>query len=982
MSPVPVFPSKIDKFYNLMKYHVQDVLLVSSPYDAYILEEDGALTKRIFNDFLELDLHYIPRITRVSSAKEAIDFLKKHSFDLIITMPRLSDMSPIEFGRSVKSMSPDTPVILLTYAPVERDVLMVIREKKYIDKVFYWFGDSKLFLAIIKYVEDMKNMDNDTGLGVNVILVVEDSPWYYSFFLPLIYTEILKQTRKILTDSINESDVLLRVRARPKIVTAETFEEAIRIFKSYKKNLLGIISDVQYPKGGKLCVDAGFDLVKTVKSEIKDLNVILQSSNLKNKKIAKRLGVDFFHKLSKNMVEQLRKYILHNFGFGDFVFRYPDRKIITRAKTLEEFADKILDIPDESVLYHAKKNHFSMWFRARTEFEIAEVLRTKTVDDFGSVDEIKKYLHSTIKKHLLQSKLKSVISLQALSDAQSAIFVKIGEESLGGKARGLAFMQAILTESGLDDRFKNVEIKVPFSTVLATDIYEEFISKNRLKERAMNINNEDEIRALFLNSKLPKGVEKDLEKVLNKVNTPIAVRSSSIFEDSQTLSFAGIYKTFMLANNERSIDHRLANLVASIKMVYASVFSNIAKRFVENTNFKLEEEKMAVLIQKIVGKAYGKYYFPVVSGIAQSYNFYPLSYLKPEDGVVYIAFGLGKIFEECRYIKRVSPASPTVDPLCMNGEDHLKQSQKFFYGLNLEKSDFNAKKGELSGLEKLKINDFNIVEPLDFVCQYFVPEDGRITDFPENGARRVLTFDNLLKNKYFPFSGVVSEILNLSSKAIGESSEIEFAINLNKNGKHQFFLLQNKPLISGSGLGTVLIEKSEIKRSLCYSDETMGNGIYDGIKHIVVVPPDTFDRTRTKDIAKEIEAINEEMKSKKVNYILVVPGRLGTGDPWNGIPVKWNAISQAKIVVEYTKHDFRVEPSKGNHFFQAMLSARIGYFYVDHKDKNHFFDWGVLESVELKQKSDFLKLYRADSPFVVKLDGKQGFGIIKKPLDF
>jgi len=976
----PVYSSKIDKFYNLMKYHVQDVLLVSSPYDAYILEEDGALTKRIFNDFLELDLHYIPRITRVSSAKEALDFLKKHNFDLVITMPRLSDMTPIEFGKQAKLLRDNIPVVLLTYAPVEKEVLMLIREKNYIDKVFYWFGDSKLFLAIIKYVEDLKNTENDTKLGVNVILVVEDSPWYYSFFLPLIYTEILKQTRKILRDSINESDVLLRVRARPKILTAETYEEAIEIFEKYKNNLLGIISDVQYPKNGKLDSNAGFELVKKVKSEVKDLNVILQSSELKNKKIAKQLGVDFFHKLSKKMAEQLRKYILNNFGFGDFVFRYPNRKVITRARTLEEFADKILDIPDESVLYHASKNHFSMWFRARTEFEIAEVFRTKTVQDFGSAEEIKKYLYTTIKKHLMQSKLKSVISLQALSDAQSAIFVKIGDESLGGKARGLSFIQAILTETEFDEKFSDVEVKVPFSTVLATDIYEEFVRRNRLKERALELNDDEKIRALFLNASFPRGIEKDLAKILKKVSTPLAVRSSSIFEDSQTLSFAGIYKTFMLANNEQTFEHRLANLIASIKMVYASVFSNVAKRFVGNTNFNLEEEKMAVLIQKVVGKNYGKYFFPVISGVAQSYNFYPVSYLKPEDGIVYLAFGLGKIFEECKFIKRISPKFPTVDPLCMSTEDCVKQSQKVFYALDLEKSEFDAKKGELSGLEKIKINNFKIHEPLNYVCRYYVPQDGRITDFPVNGARRILTFDKFLSGKFFPFSELVSELLKLSSKAIGEASEIEFAVNLNKNERHQFFLLQNKPLPSGTGLGVIFIDKSELKDAVIKSDETMGNGVYDNLKSVVVVLPERFKRDKTKLIAEEIAEINAEFKAKKEEYVLIVPGRLGTSDPWNGIPVKWNEISNAKVVVEYTMEGFRVEPSKGNHFFQRMLSAKMAYFYVDHKNKSHKLDWNYFKEFQPAKKTRFLDIFDFSMPLPVKIDGKHGIGIVKKPV--
>ena len=975
----PFYSAKADKFYNLMKYHVQDVLLVASPYDAYILEEDGALTKRIFNDFIELDLHYIPRITRVYSAKEALEFLKKDNYDLVITMPRLSEMTPIEFGKRVKEIKKDIPVVLLTYVPVEKDVLMLVREKKYIDKVFYWMGDSKLFLAIIKYIEDEKNAERDTKLGVNVILIVEDSPWYYSFFLPLIYTEILKQTRKIIRDTINESDVILRVKARPKILTAETYDDAIAIYEKYKSKLLGIISDVQYPKGGKLDANAGFELVKKVKSEVKDLNVILQSSNLENKKIAKQLGVDFFHKLSKKMAEQLRKYILKHFGFGDFVFKYPNGRVIDRAKTLEEFAEKILNVPDESVLYHASHNHFSIWFRARTQFEIAEVLRPKTIDDFKNVHEIKVFLHDTILKFLNQKKLQSVISLKALSDAESAIFVKIGDESLGGKARGLSFIQAVLSETGFEERFPDVDIKVPFSTVLATDIYESFLHKNRLMERALEIEDDEEIKSLFLNAKLPRGVERDLGNLLKKLKTPIAVRSSSIFEDSQTLSFAGVYKTFMLANNEQSFEHRLANLIASIKLVYASVFSSAAKKFIKNTNYNLGEEKMAVLIQKVVGKKYGKYYFPVISGVAQSYNYYPIANLKPEDGIVYLAFGLGRIIEESNRIKRVSPKAPLLDPMCVSPEQCVRNSQKYFYALNLDESEFDAKKGELSGLEKIRVANFDINEPLNYVSEYFNTEDGMLSDFPKPGSRRVITFKNILSDRLFPFSKLVSELLKLSSNAIGEASEIEFSVNFNKDSNHQFFLLQNKPLPSGSGLGVVLIEKKETANSLCVSNEVLGNGVYNNLKNIVIVSPYRFNRNKTGDIALEIANLNREFKENKEYYILLVPGRLGSSDPWNGVPVNFKDISNAKVVVEYTMEDFRVEPSKGNHFFQNMLSSRMAYFYIDHKNKEHKLDWAYFEKLEPLTKG-FLDIYNSNAPFIVKIDGKSGFGIIKKPL--
>ncbi len=975
------YSAKADKFYNLMKYHVQDVLLVASPYDAYILEEDGALTKRIFNDFIELDLHYIPRITRVYSAEEALNFLKKDNFDLVITMPRLSDMTPIEFGKKVKEIKKDLPVVLLTYVPVEKDVLMLVREKQYIDKVFYWMGDSKLFLAIIKYIEDEKNAERDTRLGVNVILIVEDSPWYYSFFLPLIYTEILKQTRKIIRDTINESDVISRVKARPKILTAETFEEAIDIFEKYKSKLLGIISDVQYPKGNKLDANAGFELVKKVKSEVKDLNVILQSSNLENKKLAKELGVDFFHKLSKNMVEQLRKYILKHFGFGDFVFKMPNGKVIDRAKSLEEFAEKIMNIPDESVLYHASHNHFSIWFRARTQFEIAEVLRPKTIEDFKDVGEIKRFLFDTITKFLKQKKFSSIISLKALSDAESAIFVKIGDESLGGKARGLSFIQAVLSETGFEEKFPDVDIKVPFSTVLATDIYESFLHRNRLMDKALEVENDDEIKSLFLNGKLPRGVEKDLANLLKKLKTPIAVRSSSIFEDSQTLSFAGVYKTYMLANNEQSFEHRLANLIASIKLVYASVFSTVAKKFIKNTNYNLGEEKMAVLIQKVVGKRYGKYFFPVVSGIAQSYNYYPVANLKPEDGILYIAFGLGKVIEESNYIKRVSPKAPLLDPMCITPVQSVKFSQKYFYALNLEDSEFDAKKGELSGMEKIRVADFRINEPLNYVSQYYLPEDEILSDFPKSGAKRVLTFNSLLSDRYFPFTSLISELLTLSSSAIGEASEIEFSINFNKNGKHQFFLLQNKPLPSGSGLGVVLIEKKEKANSLCVSNEVLGNGVYNNLKYLIVVSPQRFNRQKTMDIAEEISKINREFKQRKEFFILFAPGRLGSSNPLNGIPINFKDISNAKVVVEYTKFDFRLEPSKGNHFFQRMLSSKMAYFYVDYLNKEHRLDWEFFNKLKKVKSFEFVDIYFNKSPFVVKIDGKHGYGIIKKPVD-
>ncbi len=965
-------------FRDLMKFHVQEILLVSSLYDAFILEEDGRLSHRIFGNFMDLDLHYIPRITQVSSAKEALQALSRQHYDMIITMPRLSDMSPLDFGKQAKKIIKNIPVILLTYAPVKTELLIQIRKRKSIDKIFYWYGDAQIFLAIIKFVEDRVNFENDINFGVHAIIVVEDSPWFYSFFLPIVYSEILKQTRKIIADGLTDEHRLMKIKARPKILAAETYDEAISLFKKYKNNVLGIISDICYPKNEKLNENSGFILAKDIKAVSPNIPFLLQSSEEKNREKAKELGISFLNKTSQDMLHDLRKFILNNFGFGDFIFRLPNRKKIGRAKDLEEFANMIRTIPAESLQFHGSKNHFSTWLIARTEFDLAKAFRSKTINDFDNIEAVRFYIYSMIKS-ALQKKAAGIISdFGTASIKDEASFTRVGTGSLGGKARGIAFINSLIAKNELNEKMKDVEIKIPYSFVICTDVYQEFLQKNNLLEKILKLDDDEKIIKIFEEASLPRPIKKNIKTMLRNIDFPLAVRSSSLLEDSQALPFSGIYKTFMIANNHPDIDVRCNQLYLAIKKVYASIFLKSVRQYLSNTNFRIEEEKMAVLIQQIAGSKHGNIFYPVVSGSAYSYNFYPLSHMKADDGVFSLALGLGRIMEESNWPYRFSPEAPEVNPLFRQPEKLIRKSQKYFYAVDLTANTIDYSLDEGLNHIKCKLKQAEKDGTLEYVSSVYT-ENGLLQDESFFGGKQIVTFTKLLKNKYFNFTYLIKQLLKIGHYSLGTPVEVEFTINLEKGKKPEFYFLQIRPLISGSEFGEISIGNVKKEKLILKSENTMGNGVYDYLKNIVLVDPDTFSKEKTIEIASEIAQINQQFKEKCENYILIGYGRWGTSDNKQGIPVSASQISEARVLIEANLKDFKADPSKGNHLFQWMLNSNVGYMFVENEKENSFIDWDWLNKIKYTKPTKHLKLLTLEKPVVVKIDGRVSKGAILKP---
>ncbi len=974
------YTPKFSNFYELMKFRVTEILLVSSLYDAFVLEEDGSLVDKLFTEFIDLNLRFIPRITRVSSAKEAFNLIKKKRFDLVLITPHIPDMPIFEFGQNIKKIKKKLPVILLSYEPVNEEFLAKIRNEKSIDRVFYWYGDRKILLAIVKYIEDRKNLKNDTEYGVSVILFIEDSPWYYSYFFPILYREILNQTRYLLKDSANDLQKYLRIRARPKIILVDSFEEAKKFYSKYKKNLLGIVSDVRFPIKGIKNDNAGFKFAELVKKDYPDLPYLIQSDEEKNRTKAYGKNLGFLNKNSENLEGELRQFLLNHFGFGDFVFKMPDGTVVGKAGTLREMAETIKTVPDESLKYHAERNHFSIWLRARTEFELAERLRPKRVSDFSSISELKEYIGKEIKNFLDKRDAGIIADFSFSHFDEEHNFIKVGSGSLGGKGRSIAFLNALVSSVKEFRNIEGISVRIPDTLVICTEVFEKFIEDNNLFDSAIECKTDSEVAELFLNAKFPDDFVHSLKDFLMDLKTPIAVRSSSLLEDSQNLPFAGLYKTFMLPNNNEDFKIRFKQLIEAIKLVYASVFFQAPKRYSRNSNYRIEEEKMAVIVQRIVGKRYDDLFYPVISGVVQSYNYYPFEPLKPEDGVAHIALGLGKIVVEGGETYSFSPKYPDIAPPYSSPSEFLKFSQKKFYALDMTKGDIDVLNDEDFDLRVCDLKRAEIDGSLFYIGSTFDSRDGVIRDNIFSEGYRFVSFSHILKYKRFPLAKILENLLAVSKNAIGTEVEIEFAVDFpeERDFKGDFYLLQVRPMVKGKELSQIEISEVERKEAFISSTNVLGNGLYSDLHYAVFVKPETFSSVKTLEIASEIRELNDFFEKKKENYLLIGFGRWATSDRFLGVPVKWEDISRAKLIVESNLGDFYVEPSQGSHFFHNMVTLNIGYFYIERKDEKNFINWDFLNSLEVIYEGEFVKAVKSSSPFVAKIDSRISEGIVFK----
>lgn len=975
------FEPKFSGFHDLMKFRVREILLVSSKYDAFVLEEDGRLAERIMGEYIDMHLRFIPRITKVSTAEEALRTLKKRPVDLVITMARISDMNPVEFGRKVKEAHPQMPIVLLTYDIIDPILLKSIRNVRTIDRVFHWSGESKILLAVTKYVEDLKNAPDDTRAGVQVILVIDDSPKFYSIFLPAIYTEIMLHTRTLISDGVNDLHRMLRMRARPKILLAESYEEGMEIYEKYKQNLLGIISDIRFPKKGVMRENAGLRLAEKVKREVPDLPVLLLSSEKKNRAEARKRGAEFLDKNSANLIMDLRSFILNNFGFGEFVFRYPDGREIRRAGNLPDMVQAIEEVPGESLVYHARRNHISIWLRARSEFELADQLRPKKVSDFKNVDDLRRFIATAIDQRIQQLQMGVIKDFGSSQLARDNSFILLGNGSLGGKGRGIAFLNALFANTRIFEKYQAVRITIPPTFVLGTEVYEEFLQRNELQKFAIETDDEELISKRFLKGEFPENIQKDLLALLSNVTYPLAIRSSSLLEDSHLSPFAGLYKTYMLPNNHRDIKVRLRQLLDAIRLVYASVFYRDPKHYIKNTDFRIEEEKMAVVIQQLAGKRYGDKFYPVLSGVAQSYNFYPISHMTPEDGIVHLALGLGKAIVDGEKIYRFSPAYPQIAPPYSSAKEFLRNSQNCFFALDLSRPGIKVKKDEHFSLKKLNLSEAEKDGTLRFVGSTYSTENQNIQDTLSIPGPRMIRFANILQYKVFPLAEILSDLLQLGKESFATQVEIEFAVNLSKKANYQpeIYVLQIRPIDLGNESYEVSVSGKDIKHAICASEHALGNGFFNTLHDLVYVDPERFDIAKSRQIAQELEKLNARFAAEKRNYILVGFGRWGTADPWLGIPVEWHQVSQVKVLIEANLPNFKVEPSLGSHFFHNLISLRLGYLHLNSNSPNEFIDWQWIREQPVSSKTRFLNHVRFDNPLQVKIDGKSSRAVILKP---
>ncbi len=978
------YGNRFQGFQNLMRLRISNILLVSSLYDLYLFEEDGRLYELIRNEYQGLNLSHSPELTRVSSGQDAVNRVKKEGrFDLIITTMHIEDMTALGFAKLVKDSGMDIPIILLGHDNRELKALLQNPDSSVFEKVFIWTGDFRILIGIIKYIEDKLNVEHDSKIvGVQNVIFVEDSERYYSALLPIIYTEMLKQSQRLISEGINLSHKFLRMRARPKILLCSTYEEAWTYFEQYKELVLGIISDIEFPRKGKLDDLAGLRLARAVKKEVSDIPILLTSNNSNIQAEAKKAGTSFLLKDSPSLIYDLQFFMNHHFGFGDFVFRTLDGGEVDRAGNLRNLEEKLKTVPADCIMFHASRNHFSNWLKARTEFWLAHQLRPRKVSDYSSAEALREYLVKALHTYRLQRQRGIIADFNKESFDPESSFARIGGGSLGGKARGLGFVNTLINNYQLRDQFEDVQVAVPPAVVIGTHVFDDFLEMNNLRKFALECDDDEEITKNFLGaSKFPEEILGELAAFLDLINTPLAVRSSSLLEDSQYHPFAGVYQTYMIPNNNSNPLIRLNDLLITIKRVYASTFYQGAKNYIKVTSYRTEEEKMAVIIQKMVGSIHENRFYPEISGVAKSFNFYPLPPQKPTDGTVSVALGLGKMVVEGGNTVRFCPKYPDDLIQFYSVQESLKSSQRGFYALQLdEKTDF----GNVTYDKLVKDFGLDIAEKdgtLNYVGSTYIADNDAIYDGLSRNGIRIVTFGPILRNKMFPFSNILELLLEMGNWGMGTAVEMEFAVKMPTvpGKKKEFGLLQIRPLVISRDFEDLSIEPVTKGKLICKSSRVLGNGTINDIYDAIVVDYHLFERSKSKEVAAEVASFNTKMVKENTPYLLVGVGRWGSLDPWLGIPVNWDQIAGAKAIIETSFKDFTVEPSQGSHFFQNITSFMIGYFTVSDLQADDFVNWDWLLKQETVESKTFTKHIRFKNPIVIKMNGHENKGIIIKP---
>jgi len=967
-----------DIYHDLMPFKVKEILIVANLYDAYSIEQEGHFSEHIMGEYAKLNLTSLPRITGVSTEDEAMEQLRSKHFDMVICMVGVDKKTPLILSEKIKKTFPYIPVFLLLNN--NTDIAYFEKEKKALsyDRIFVWNGESRIFFAMVKHVEDKINLDNDTKIAlVRYILVVEDSPMYYSRYLPMLYQIVLERTKRIIDDvSTDDLYKVLKLRARPKILLATNYEEAIEIYKKYKEYIFCLITDVRFGKRGELSDTAGFDLVKYLRSEKKEIPVIIQSSNTEYEEEAQNLRSIFIDKNSENLVQEIKHFITHYLGFGNFIYRDQYGKKLVEVKSLKEFEKHLRTIPKESILYHARKDHFSMWLMARGEIQAAKILHPKKAHEFDDAETIREYLISVIHKFRDEQNQGKVIPYEESAILDETNIVTLSDGAMGGKGRGLAFINSLIYNFDFSQYVPHINIRTPRTSIIGTDEFEYFLEKNNLHHVITEEIPFEEIKKKFLKGNLTGTLVKRLKETLKLLKKPLAIRSSGLFEDSLMQPFAGIFETYLLPNNHPDLNVRVQQVMDAIKLVYASVYSDVARSYIKAINYKIEEEKMAVVIQEVVGHKYGDMFYPHISGVAQSYNYYPFSHMKPEEGFAVTAFGLGKYVVEGENAHRFSPKYPTTEILTT--EDQIQNSQVHFYAVDLKKQDLNLLEGDMAGLNKADIYEGEKHGTLKHCASTYDVNNNAISAGLDKPGPRVINFANILKYKYIPMAETINVVLDIVKEALGSPVEIEFAIDLKKDKdyKSSFYLLQIKPMIGHAQDYNVNMKKIKKENIILYAEKGMGNGLIRDIEDIIYIDNNAFDKSKTEEMVLEINSLNDKMSKQNREYILIGPGRWGTRDRWIGIPVDWPQISNAKVIVETSLEGYPLDASSGSHFFHNVTSANVGYFSVQPEKSGSYINYNKLKNQEIIEETKYFKHIRFKEPIKVRMDGKKRISVI------
>jgi CheY-like chemotaxis protein len=973
--------ARLEGFDNLMPFRVHNILLVSSLYDSFILREDGRLNELLIDESQEMNLRQIPGITHVSSCAEALELARSQPrFNLIVTNLAVGDMTAAELAREVKLAGLDVPVVVLAYDYRAIKNFISRNPVTDIERIFLWQGNSRILITIVKYIEDKRNALHDTrAMGVPVLLVVEDNIRYYSSFLPVIYTELIKQSRRVIQEGINIAHKLVRMQARPKILLASNFEDAAQIVEAYRDHLIAMVSDVEFPWDGKLSPEAGFEIARLLKALVPDVPVVLQTGRTEFRPRAQAEGYSFLRKRSPTLLKDLRKILTEQVGFGDFVFRLPNLQEVGRAKDLNELEEKLQTVPVESITYHAQSNHFSHWLMTRTEFALAAKLRPRKVSDFASPEHLRRDLIASINDYRREQSelLIGDFNAETFKPSESS-FLRIGSGSLGGKARGLAFIRHLLRKNRITRRFPGIRIAVPPALVLATDEFDQFMLENNLLDFALQCEDDAELVQRFLAAELRRELKENLKVFLSEVTYPLAVRSSSLLEDSQYQPFTGVYETFMLGNTSDDLDVRLAELIDAIKRVYASTFSRHAKAYVRATPYRLEEEKMAVILQQLVGTRHDQRFYPDFSGVVRSHNFYPVPPMTFADGIAAVALGLGRAVVDGGKCLTFCPRYPQNLLQFSSVEDVLANTQTEFWALSLD----DRTDGHPGHLHELRF-DLDAAEEdgtLPPIGSTYSIDNQAIYDGVSRPGVRIVSFAPMLKHGTFPVAPVLETLVKSAQDALGNPVEIEFAVCLPRSQPvAEFGFLQVRPLTHSRDYQDLSLENVNPNFALCQSGKVLGNGRIENLHDVVVVDSHRFERARSQEVARAVAHFNALLGPENKPYLLIGVGRWGSNDPWLGIPVEWDEISGARVIVEAGFRDFRVTPSQGSHFFQNLTAFQIGYFTVNPDAGEGSIDWEWLGKQHSVGKDGCVRHLHFDQPLRVIMNSRNSQGVIFKP---